>query len=266
MRIYLSGDYDWEAIRGVIGMEVSNLGLQLNEEKTHLIEGALPAEHFLLDPALGRVSEALQAGDGIRHVKALLESGFGEQEPSPRRVRFCLKVLGARDDPFAFPLLQSRPDILTIAPRECGSYLGRLLAARRIDAAWIVGQASLPCDDRSAAQQLHLLRALSSGRLGEVEAAEVEQTSLGGDVSQYVPRRSWGVEARARGPGWRPVHATELALTIGDAHLRRALILSLRRCGDGPKKTVCLKKLRAAVPELAISTAWVEAGAAGRSN
>ncbi len=252
----------WWSLWAAIRRHCRDLALNLNDDKTKLMETPARVRREVEDPVIKRLKALFHdhRPDAVDQCVEVLEELAESSNPSSKRLKYVLRRLAGNGRPEGISILEARPGLANLAPRQWGTYFGVLRDRKMVDGEWLVSQALSIAQPESSVAAVHLLRAASAKALpkGERERLGVLATA----VHQVpVPIRCAAAEAWARCQRWKPSHVVEAALEVGDAHQRRALILSLRRATNNRRRTGMLRKLRSTTPGWAITIDWIEAGA-----
>jgi hypothetical protein len=172
--------------------------LQLNDDKSEVVDKGPAAEQRLLDPA----RDSLLGDDAAENVKSRLELhqwmkrwGLHESVP-PAHMRTYLGVLRNAKDPGALAYLAERPEWLDREPRAVGDYIAALsddsAARAAIDADWLF-EAAIGRDPSEATEagQLHACRAMAGCRLDRARSAVARLRLEAIDLPW--PPHPWGV-------------------------------------------------------------------------
>ncbi|WP_248580442.1 RNA-directed DNA polymerase [Nocardioides sp. InS609-2] len=254
------GSNEFPPLVEAVTRELARLSLELNESKVRHFVTRDDAGLRLFDREIEDLVIALRDdGDrGVERVREAFETEARAELPNESRLRWCLKVLCNRGDPFALRLVEESPTIARIDPKGFGAYFSRLVGDKKIDLDWLVSLAVQDATPGSAAIQLQALLACSKARISKALAVPLEEVAL--HSGDWVPLRCAYVEAWAASEAGKLGHAVEAAIAVGTPQHRRALILSVRRWRPSTKRTAGLTKLRAVAPEALPAIEWISDG------
>lgn len=252
---------EFEDVRRRAGEAAHKLGLELNDDKTRYYETLADLPLNLFDPVVQRLSRSLDGSPAaaLAEVRDVLLEEVSSASPAESRIRFCLRVLSARGDATALPLIKDKPDLMRASPKLFGEYVRSMVARKLIDVEWLVGVAAAKPCPHTAAFQYHLLLACNRLRLPKPLARPLQDFAL--TPGKWTPLRCAAVEAWAASECGLEARAVDAVLEVGDAVHRRAIILGLRHINGTNHRPRRLEQIRRSAPDVAPAVRWVGAGA-----
>lgn len=262
---FLTRSHSWRGFRVTYKDQMERVEQAVNYDKLKFLRSRDRARHSVSDPELDRLSDKVRRGDEARALtgaRILFHKEIARDEPNPSRVRYCLGRMGRAGCREGVDALMSNPDLMGVAPKAFGDYLGNILRQNReVDLDWLHQEATQAPHPLSQATQVHLVRACRSARpqWGRTHGEAFESLALDGDLSEVVPLRCFAADAWAGSKGWKATNALDAAQDIGHPQLRRALVVSTR--SDRSRKANRAREQLKAEPECRPAIEWLRKAA-----
>ena len=257
IRLYLSDPERWWGLLDEIQAHLISQRLLLNTDKVKLVETPRRAIKEVTDPTIEAWKETLRTDEarGIAVCSLKIEEMAGTEHVQGQQLRYALGVVGRAGSPGALEALRADRWLLDLAPRHWGRYLREMRQRRLVDPGELITLAS-GTDARNVVGNYHALLAAAARALPRECAAQIEELALSHDPGIPVALRCAATHAWGKAEGVKHSKAVEAALATGDPQHQRALILTLSSMSKGGKKSKALRKLRAAMPDWAVTINW----------
>jgi len=258
---FLQDAASWDGVFMLMKDQLSRLGLTLNPEKVKCVLTRKRALKEGLNLDIERIKLLAARGDerAPSECLSLLAREAEAPHPNSNALRYCLGFLGRDGRPEGLFHLRKRIELLQLAPRKWGQYLTTLRERGLIDAEELVDLGLRDESPKTALGRSHVLLAARGARMGRSDGMRLEGLVLQSQPSAPIPIRCVAVELWSRSDRWKPSRAEELVWNLGDSHLRRALVLTLKSA-EGKKQRRILERLRVGAPHLQVSIDWVANG------
>lgn len=208
------------------------------------------------DSVLGSLQSALRGGQV--DVDDRVHDLFLEAADDPNgvhRFRFTLRTMRNRCDAWAAEVFATRPELMETDPTTVGEYL-KAIAPRRPNAvAVLMPLLRAPPTERTAAVQVHLLRAATARLWGVAEGALFERVH--DDIARPAPVRWWAAEALAVSPSFDSDRCVADVGLAADPQSARRMALPLRRTTDDVVRVNCARRIDSPEMRLGPTAAYI---------
>ena len=249
---------DCNDIVGPLDEALGALGLKRSVQKTNTY-GNRDAIDLIEDRLLTSL------GDDMKRHKALaterLHDAFdycirSRDDVEPHRFRWIVNALKKRADPYGVVPLAESPPTMNTDPRCSGEYLRQVGIGRRRVVDGILSKLDQPAADITDGLDVRLLQAMSTKPRGRAEGHVFE--NIAEDRRRRPAVRGWAYQALRTTPLWTGARAMEAARAEPDAHVRRAIVVTLRG-SQGSTFRKFLRHVEGQFPELKYTRRWCEA-------
>lgn len=256
-----AGDH-WEAVCGAVDAALRSVNLERSLEKTDWIDDPERAVAAIVDRELSGLGFALRRGSkqAARWNRGVFDETAAAGKPNVHRFRYSVRTMQHRRDPYGAQRFLGEPGLMEIDPNTVGTYLAALVHKHPDDVAALFDLLAAPPTVRTAAVQVHLLRAATHGVWGAAEGRLFSRAARDGDRGDVV--QWWAAEARAVTPESSRDAAIAEVESANDRCARRRYALPLRRLSDSRQRSVAATHVARLDADLSPTAALIERGAA----
>jgi hypothetical protein len=193
-------------------------------------------------------------------MRDLLEEEAESREPRVHRIRFAVRALTNCQDPSGLPVIARNPRVFARDPRRVSDYIQAMtvLDPRHVEPFFDI--LDTPSTDESDGVVAHVVRSLISPCWGRAEGKQFERIAHDHSRRSYV--RGWAWQSLALTPQWRADDAVDLVTSPGvHPRLARAGALALRHAPACRTRSLMLRAMESATPDLTPTTRWIDSTA-----
>jgi hypothetical protein len=256
-----------DALIELFDERLNMVGLERSLPKTQWLDSE-EAISSLRKPWLNSLSSVLKSEPEMRGKKEL-RFAFEQllEDPSqtdPSEFRFLINALIRQKDDYGCVLLAHSPELMNVDPRASPAYLAIGVRKKQSNRMRVIESCMAELGRTNSAEfhglHLHLLRAMSLARVGQLEGRQLEGITI--DASRPWPIRNFAWQAFGLSSARSDSLLMEAAREEQETNVRRAIVATLKT-SKSPKRMLrsFLRHARRKYPESRYTVEWVRQAA-----